>query len=227
MLPIRDTARSRHLPVMMWLLILTNVAVFLWEVALPAPAAASLLEGYGLVPARILNPELAGRSLPPGAGPLSFFTSMFLHAGWLHVILNLWTLWIFGDNVEDRMGPLRFLAFYLVTGVAAGLVHFLTQPASPVPTVGASGAIAGVMGAYFILFPQARVLTVIPLFFWPVFVEVPAVVFMAAWFATQFLSGIASVGGAADAGGVAWWAHIGGFVAGVVLCPLFLGRRRR
>jgi membrane associated rhomboid family serine protease len=202
--------------------------VFVWEILLPEAAAVRVFAGYGLVPARILGPAHTGGLLPPGAGLSTLLTSMFLYAGWLHVIMNLWTLWIFGDNVEDRMGPGRFLSFYLASGVAAGLVHLLSNPASTVPTVGASGAIAGALGAYFILFPRARVLTVMPLFFWPFFVEVPAVLFMAIWFGSQLLSGVAAVaGGGEQAGGVAWWAHVGGFVAGLLLCPLFVRRSRR
>jgi membrane associated rhomboid family serine protease len=139
----------------------------------------------------------------------------------------MWTLWIFGDNVEDRMGPFRFLAFYLACGIAAGVVHFLTSRSSTVPTVGASGAIAGVMGAYFILFPRARILMLLPLFIFPFFFEIPAFLFLAYWFVAQILTGTLSLAGPADVGGVAWWAHGGGFLAGAVLFGLFLRPQHR
>jgi len=204
------------------ILIAVNVAVFLLEISLPPEKLAAAMNIYGIVPARYFGAAPAAG--PAHLLPLPLLTSMFLHAGWIHLISNLWILWIFGDNVEDRLGHLRFLAFYLGSGVAAGLVHLFTNAGSSLPTIGASGAIAGVMGAYFVLFPRARVLAVIPIFFWPFFLEVPAVVFMGFWFLGQFLSGLLSLG--ETGGGIAWWAHVGGFVAGVVLCPVFLKRRR-
>jgi membrane associated rhomboid family serine protease len=146
---------------------------------------------------------------------------MFLHGGWMHVIANMWTLYLFGDAVEDRMGPVRYLIFYLLCGLAAGLTHFLTNPTSPVPCIGASGAIAGVLGAYLVLFPTARILTLIPILFFPFIVEIPAVVFLGIWFASQFFSGTLSLISTQYYEGVAWWAHVGGFVAGIVLLPAF------
>jgi membrane associated rhomboid family serine protease len=223
MFPLRDINPSRHAPVMTLLILVANLAVFFLELSLPRHELAAVIDTYGIVPARVLGDGLAGGQA--GVGPLSLLTSMFLHAGWLHLIFNLWILWIFGDNVEDRMGAGRYLVFYLGTGLSAGLVHLLTNPGSTLPTVGASGAIAGVMGAYFVLFPTARVLTVVPVFFWPIFLEVPAVVFMIIWFAGQLFSGLFAAG--SGGGGIAWWAHVGGFVAGVVLCPLLVRRRRR
>ena len=141
-------------------------------------------------------------------------TSMFLHGGWLHVFSNMWTLWIFGDNVEDRLGHGRYLGFYLLSGLAAAAIHTLTNTDSTLPTIGASGAIAGVMGAYFVLFPGARVVTLIPIFFWPLFVELPAILYLGFWFLTQFYSGTLSLAAGRDAGGIAWWAHVGGFLVG-------------
>jgi len=156
---------------------------------------------------------------------ISLFTSMFLHGGWLHFISNMWVLIIFGDNVEDRMGPLSFLAFYLLGGLAAGLLQFAIVPNSTTPTLGASGAIAAVMGAYIILFPHARVVTLIPLFFFFTTVNIPAFLYLGIWFATQFFSGVAALG-QVTMGGVAWWAHIGGFLFGVLLFKPFLVRRK-
>jgi membrane associated rhomboid family serine protease len=151
---------------------------------------------------------------------------MFLHGGWLHLITNLWSLWIFGDNVEDRLGPLRYLALYVGCGLVAGLLHLATNPHSGVPTIGASGAIAGVMGAYFVLFPRAQIVTLVPVIIYPLFLRVPAVVYLGLWFAMQLLSGATTVAGTTTAG-VAWWAHVGGFAAGVVLLLVFSGARAR
>jgi membrane associated rhomboid family serine protease len=151
---------------------------------------------------------------------------MFLHGGWMHIIGNMWTLWIFGDNVEDRMGPLRFVLFYLLCGLAAGVTHWLTNPDSTIPTVGASGAIAGVLGAYFFLYPHARIIAMVPIFFWPFFFELPAITYLGFWILSQIFSGTLSLALPKDVGGVAWWAHVGGFIAGAALHRLFVKRRR-
>ena len=222
MFPLRDINPSRRAPLMTLILIALNVAVFLLEISLPPEKLAAAMNIYGIVPARYF--DAAPAAGPAHLLPLPLLTSMFLHAGWIHLISNLWILWIFGDNVEDRLGHLRFLMFYLGSGVVAGLVHLFTHAGSSLPTIGASGAIAGVMGAYLLLFPRARVLAVIPIIIVPFFLEVPAVVFMGFWFIGQFLSGLMSLGG--TGGGIAWWAHVGGFVAGLLLCPVFLERRR-
>jgi membrane associated rhomboid family serine protease len=225
--PIRDTVPSRHAPVMTGVLIGLNVVVFLYELALGPQQLEQVFYLFGIVPARFSNPEWALQvGFPPG-GWWSFLTSMFLHGGFLHLAGNMWFLWIFADNVEDRTGPFRFLAFYLLCGLIAGQVHWLTNVGSKVPTVGASGAIAGVLGAYFVLYPRSRVLTLIPVFFWPLFVELPAVVFLFLWFLLQLFSGTAVLLSAEQVGGVAWWAHIGGFLAGALLHPFFLASRRR
>jgi membrane associated rhomboid family serine protease len=221
MLPIRDTIPSHTRPVVTWALILTNVAIFLRQAALPQPALEAFVFYFGMVPAALVNTGV--EALPPSAGPLTFLSSMFLHGGFLHLIANMWTLWIFGDNVEDRMGHSRFLVFYILCGLLAGGAHLLSDPTSTVPTIGASGAIAGVLGAYFILFPRSRVLTLIPIFFYPLFVEIPAFVYLGFWFLSQVLSGSMTAG--ATGGGIAWWAHIGGFLAGVALFWFFLRRR--
>jgi membrane associated rhomboid family serine protease len=176
---------------------------------------------WGLVPVRLVQgfaagPDAALASLPP------LLTSMFLHGGWLHLVGNLWYLWIFGDNVEDRLGHLRFLLFYLAAGLAAAAVHVLSGPAAHVPTIGASGAVAGVLGAYLVLYPRARVLTLLPLFPFFQVVALPAVLLLGLWLLFQFVSGTLSLG--STGGGVAWWAHVGGFVFGMAVARL--GRAR-
>jgi membrane associated rhomboid family serine protease len=223
--PIRDTVPRERLPVMTWMLILVNAAAFAYELSLSEQELRDLTLLCGVVPRRYFDLEWARELGFPLFDPWPFLTSLFLHGGWVHVIANLWTLWIFGDNVEDRLGSVGFLIFYLACGFSAGTVHLVAHPTSMAPTIGASGAIAGVMGAYLVLFPRARVLTVIPIFIYPWIVEVPAVFFLAVWFLTQLLSGAMSLS-VAEAGGVAWWAHIGGFAAGILLLPAF-GRRRR
>jgi membrane associated rhomboid family serine protease len=223
MLPFRDDVPSRHVPVVTWSLIAVNVLVFLYQLSLPADAQEQLIYLFGIVPARFSHPDWASEVGFPAATLWPFVTTQFLHGGFFHVLANMWTLWIFGDNVEDRMGPLRYLAFYLICGVASGLLHVVTNLDSTVPTIGASGAIAGVLGAYLRLYPRSRILTMIPIFIIPFFVELPAYFFLGVWFFSNLLNGTFSIGGRAAAG-VAWWAHVGGFLTGVALCPLFLRR---
>jgi len=170
---------------------------------------------YGLVPAKYTVPEMA-RHFSPGNQFFSIFSYMFLHGGFLHFIGNMWFLYIFGDNVEDHFGALRFLGFYLICGIISGLFHFILNPVSMVPTIGASGAIAGVMGAYFLLYPKSRILTIIPIIIFPWFVEIPAFIFLGIWFFIQFINAAGSSAGS----GIAWWAHIGGFVAGLAMVKL-------
>jgi len=225
MFPIRDTIPSRNPPVAVWLLILVNSVVFLFELAMPEPALRQFFHLFGIVPARYAHPDWALWAGFPADDYWPFLTSMFLHGGFMHIIGNMWTLWIFGDNVEDRMGPARFLVFYLLCGLAAGLVHWLTNPDSTIPTVGASGAIAGVMGAYFFLFPYSRVVVLVPVFFFPFFFELPAVTYLGFWALSQVFSGTLSLAGPASVGGVAWWAHVGGFMAGILLHFFFVKRR--
>jgi membrane associated rhomboid family serine protease len=215
MIPLTDTIRSRHFPLMTWLLLLINAAVFAFELGLSNGALNQWVSTFALVPGRWAN--------MPGWFALTVFTSMFMHAGWWHFLSNMWILFIFGDNVEDRMGPLSFLGFYLVSGVAAALAQVLISPFSMMPVLGASGAIAGVMGAYFLLYPRARVVTVIPILIFPWIVHVPAVLFLGLWFVGQLFSGVAAVGAVS---GVAWWAHIGGFAFGLLGLRAFLRRPR-
>ncbi|HYS25104.1 MAG TPA: rhomboid family intramembrane serine protease [Vicinamibacterales bacterium] len=202
MIPLRDIIPSRTTPVVTIALIAVNVLVFLYELALGRGVDAFTLY-WGLVPAAF--------------SWVTVLTSMFLHGGFLHVAGNMLYLWIFGDNVEDRMGHGRFLVFYLLCGVAAALAQTITAPDSLVPMVGASGAIAGVMGAYFVLYPKSRIVTLVPLFFFFQIIEVPAILFLGIWFLMQFVSGLGSIVtvAARSTGGIAFWAHVAGFVAGI------------
>jgi len=219
MLPIRDTIRSRSIPVVNWLLIVANLLVFLYEVSLSPYRLETFINTWGLSPASV-NP----------LNPLTWFpyiSHMFLHGGWYHFLSNMWILFIFGDNVEDRLGSLRYLIFYLLGGIAAGLAQALLSTDPQVVSIGASGAIAAVMGAYFMFFPHARIITLIPLWIIPWFVQIPALVFLGLWFVSQLFSGVLSLSTASGAslGGIAWWAHIGGFLFGLVLARVFaIGR---
>ncbi len=219
MIPLRDTERSKTRPVIMPLLVVVNAAVFVYMLTLGHRVEAFIFE-YGLIPARYFS--LAG------AGPSAYFerfgpvlTSMFIHGGWLHIIFNMLFLWIFGDNIEDAMGRARFLVFYLVCGAAAAYLQLYLGRGSRMPMVGASGAIAGVMGAYVILYPRARVLAVLPIFIFIQILEVPAYFFIGVWFLMQFAIGALSIGRIDDTGGVAYWAHVGGFLAGIALVKPF------
>ncbi len=222
MFPLTDTIRSRTVPVVTWGIILLNALVFFYEVTLPPYLLQRFFEVWGFVPARLLD----GQWFHAG---ISLFTSMFIHGGWFHFFSNMWILFIFGDNVEDRMGHGRYLAFYLLSGVVAALIQASVNPGSPIPLVGASGAISGVLGAYFLFYPRAGVLTWIPLFFfYGYYVELPAVIYLGLWFLSQFFSGLFALAlprGAA-AGGIAWWAHIGGFVFGLFAAKAFAPRER-
>ena len=226
MFPIMDSIPSRSVPVVTRALILINVVVFFFELALPQEALEQVFYLFGIVPARFEHPDWAARVGFPVNDYWPLLTHQFLHGGWLHIIGNMWALWIFGDNVEDRMGPLRFAVFYLTCGLAAAVTHLMTQPESTVSTVGASGAIAGVLGAYLLLFPTARLVVLFPVLFLPFFFELPAVLYLGAWFLIQLFSGTMALASPAHVGGIAWWAHVGGFTAGLLLCPLFVRRRR-
>ena len=215
MFPLRDDNPRRSFPKVCVALIAVNVAVFLYQISLFAQspeAAEAFIYGMGSVPARITE-SLAGRYPVDQSFP-GLLTSIFLHGGWAHLIGNMWFLWIFGDNIEDQLGHGKFVVFYLVCGVLASVIHFAFNPFSNVPAVGASGAISGVMGAYLVRFPHARVTTLVVLFIIITRVELPAGVMLAYWFLIQFLSGAGSIG--AEGGGVAWWAHIGGFAVGAL-----------
>lgn len=214
MIPIRDTIPSRTTPFVAIGLIIANVAVFLFELSLGEDLDL-FISAFGLTPfltgENVANHQYVWAMLP-------FFSSMFLHGGWLHLLGNMLYIWIFADNVEDKLGHGRFLLFYVLCGVGAAFAQFYMNPMSEAPMVGASGAIAGVLGAYFLLFPRSRVLTLIPVFVFFSFVEIPAVFFLGFWFLLQFLNGALALSSeTASAGGVAWWAHIGGFASGMLL----------
>ncbi len=198
------------------LLIVVNIAVFLYGALLGKQSEEIFVSSFSLVPARLFSPDAApGGTMPAG---VTIVTSMFLHGGFLHIAGNMLYLWIFGNNIEDAMGSIRFVIFYLLSGVAAAFSQALSNTASIVPMIGASGAISGVLGAYLLLYPRARVLTLMVFGFFVRMVEIPAMFVLGFWFLFQFLSALVSAGGG---GGVAWYAHIGGFVAGMILIGLF------
>lgn len=216
MFPLRDSTPSNHFPAVTVLLILLNTAIFVFTLSLGPKGMEQLFYIFGMVPAYFSAPQ--GES----AGYLAFITSTFLHGGWMHLIGNMWILWLFGDNVEDRMGSGRFLLFYLICGVLAGITHYYTNPFSGLPVVGASGAVAGVMGAYFLMFRHARVLTFIP----PLFLlNLPAWIYLGFWAVSQLWSGTVDVF-AGNSGQIAFWAHVGGFAAGMLLVSFFVNPRR-
>lgn len=216
MIPIRDQIPTRHFPTVIYLLIALNILVFVFMWLAGSSNEEALVYQFALIPSSFIN----GIDL----GDISdIFTSMFMHAGLAHIAGNMLYLWIFGDNVEDRMGHFKYVIFYLVGGVVASLTHILTNPGSQIPTVGASGAIAAVLGAYLVLYPQSRIVTFIPLGFFMRMTVVPAVVVLGLWFVLQLFEGVASFG-ASEMGGVAFWAHIGGFIAGVVMAKLFASK---
>jgi len=226
MIPLRDDAPRWSYPGVTLVLILINCAVFLYESVLLAQSARlgeMFINTYGAIPARVLAAVNGEYPLIEGVAPI--FTSIFLHGGWLHLIGNMWFLWVFGDNVEDELGHFPYLVFYIACGVIASLAHIFSGPDSAVPVVGASGAIAGVMGAYLIRFPMARIVTLIPLFLFFTTVEIPAFVMLFYWLGIQLLSGTMTLG-EASTGGVAWWAHVGGFAAGALLIWSRPRRRR-
>ena len=213
MIPLRDVIPSRSTPYITITIIALNAVAWLFEISLPHEALNEFLTVYGVVPAYFSAPTL--------------ITSMFLHGGWMHVIGNMWYLWIFGDNVEDRVGHGRFIAFYLLCGIVAALGHVAMDPTSILPTIGASGAIAGVMGGYFVLYPQSRVLTLVPLIVYVEIIELPAVVLLGFWFIMQlFSAGAIAVTANTSSGGIAFVAHVAGFVAGLLGVFVFRKRER-
>jgi membrane associated rhomboid family serine protease len=215
MIPISDQNPTRHTPIVNYLLIAANVIVFLLFLTAGSKQEA-LVYQYALIPANFTTLNLGNIT--------DIFTSMFMHGGWAHILGNMLYLWIFGDNVEDRMGSIPYLIFYLSGGVVASLAHIFTNPGSQIPTVGASGAIAAVLGAYLVLYPRSRVLTFIPLGFFMRLTLVPASLVLGLWFILQLFSGVLSLGGP-DVGGVAFWAHIGGFAFGALIAFLFFRRQ--
>lgn len=213
MIPLRDTQPSYSTPYVTIGIIIVNVMVFLYQVSLDPYELNHFIAHYAIIPDHFQYADI--------------LTAMFMHGGWMHLIGNMWFLWIYGDNVEDVLGHGKYLLFYLVCGLAAGLTHVMLAPFSRVPTLGASGAIAGVMGAYLIKFPHSRIITLVPVFVFLTTMEIPAVFMLAYWFIIQLFSGVGSIGYSnISKGGVAWFAHVGGFVAGMVLIYV-LGTRER
>ena len=214
MFPLYDTARSHKFPLVNILLIGANALAFFTEIRMAPGSLEAFIFANGLIPAQLLaNPSVEWTTI---------FSSMFLHGGWFHILSNMWVLFIFGDNIEARMGGFRYLVFYLLSGTAAGMLQSSVLATSQVPMIGASGAVAGVLGAYLILFPQSRIASLVPIFFIFTLVELPAFVFLIFWFISQLYSGLYALQG--SAGGIAWWAHIGGFLAGIFIAFFF--RRR-
>ncbi len=219
MFPLKDDNPTRIIPIVTWMLIAVNVLVFLYQVSLDPRAMRLFVYQFGAIPAVVAGEQRLPASIPAIPPILSIFTSMFLHGGWMHLIGNMWFLWVFGNNIEEAMGGLRYLGFYLICGIVASLSQILSNIHSVIPSVGASGAIGGVMGAYILLYPRARVWTAVFLLFFFRLLYIPAGVILGYWFLIQLLSG--SMAGMQDAGGVAFWAHIGGFVSGMLLVGLF------
>jgi membrane associated rhomboid family serine protease len=221
MIPVRDDVPALSRPVVMYLIIAANVLVFLYMAALGPRGIMGVVTSFGVVPTEFTrSPSEAGIL---EASP-TLLTAVFLHGGLLHLLVNMWYLWIFGDNVEDRMGHGKFLLFYLAGGVVANLAHIALNPASPIPSIGASGAVAAVLGAYLVLFPGARIITIVPFIF--VFaIQLPAGLVLGVWFILQLWSGLGAIGVNGTAGGIAYWAHIGGFVFGLVIVRLLAPRR--
>jgi len=216
MIPLYDTLRTRRFPFINWMLIILNGMVFYYELNLGEEGLFRFIHTWGLIPFQL--------AATPAVTWPTLITSMFLHGGWLHILSNLWILFIFGDNVEARMGSGRYLVFYLLSGIAAALLQAYLSLASTTPVIGASGAIAGVLGAYLILFPHSRIASLVPVFFIFTLVEVPAVVFLGFWFISQLFSGWLALLGT-DMSAIAWWAHIGGFIFGILTVHLFAKRR--
>ena len=211
--PLRALLQRRGLPIVTLLLIAANIYFFLYELSFPIWLRDRFIEHYALVPDRI--------------APVTLLTSMFLHGGWLHLIGNMWFLWVFGSHIEDAMGPVKFAAFYLIGGVASAGVQFVISAGSPIPVIGASGAIAGIMGAFLMLYPRVRVVCLVFIVIFVTTIDLPAAFMLVYWFILQVLSGLGSLSSITQAQGVAWFAHVGGFLAGVFLTRVFQDNRRR
>jgi membrane associated rhomboid family serine protease len=214
-IPLKDMTARRSIPFVTLLLIAANVAVFYHQLLLSPAAGDAFIMTWGLVPSKI-SLALAGRHYTIAQALVPLFTCMFLHGGFLHLLGNMWFLWIFGANVEDRFGSFVYLLFYLTCGIGSSISELLFSWGSHIPSLGASGAISGVLGAYIVFFPGSRILTLVPLFIIWFTARIPAIIFIGLWFIAQFLSGLSSLG-ATSSGGVAWWAHVGGFVIGLIL----------
>ncbi len=220
MFPIADDIPRRHEPVVTISLMLISIGIFLFCTMLPPDMVDRVFHLFGVIPARYTNPDWASARGMPVGDYWPFLTTMFLHGSFAHIFFNMWFLWLFGRAVEDQLGRVRFATFYILTGILAAMTHVMVNPDSQVPAIGASGAVSGVMAAYLLLFPRARMIVMIPIFFFPFLFTVPSVIFIGVWFAIEFFSGTASLFTSPQAAGIAFWAHIGGFAAGIVLTPL-------
>lgn len=215
MIPLRDSTPSGTLPFVTIGIIVLNSMMWLYQVSL-GPRFDQFIMEYGLIPLRfLLSYQIQGGIFDNALIPL--VASVFMHGGWMHIIGNMWFLWIFGDNVEDRLGHARYALFYILCGIGAALIQIALHPSSKIPMVGASGAISGVLGAYLVSYPYARIHTLLIIFFIIRFVEIPAFIFLIIWFVFQLISGTAELAVAQESGGVAYWAHMGGFIVGIVL----------
>lgn len=213
MIPLRALLYRRGVPIVTVVLIALNTIVFLYEISMPPYWRNLFVEHYGLIPDRL--------------APITFITSMFLHGGWLHLIGNMWFLWVFGSHIEDALGGAKYLVFYLLSGIASASVQFFVLLGDNTPTIGASGAIAGIMGAFLILYPRVRVVTLIFIFFFVTTFDIPAAYMLLYWFVLQFISGIGALTSISRGQGIAWFAHVGGFLAGILMIRLFGSRRAR
>jgi membrane associated rhomboid family serine protease len=228
MIPLQDILPRRNPPVMTWFLIIINFVIFFYEVSLSPHAREIFFRTWGFIPAGFFDNYFSVLTGEPWYQKyLTLLTHLFIHGSWFHIIGNMWTLWIFGDNVEDRLGPWGFLLFYLTCGISATLFHAFIYKNSVIPVVGASGAISGVMGAYFMMYPLARILVLIPTFFIPFFFEIPAFLYLGYWFLIQFYSGLFSLAMPIHFVGIAWFAHVGGFIAGAILYRFFIKRFKK
>jgi membrane associated rhomboid family serine protease len=228
LIPLRDTIPSKSFPIVNVLLIVINVAIFIYEiVVLNSQQAELMIFNYGLVPDQIRLSEVNSIYEFRTDVFRPFFTNMFLHGGWGHLISNMWILFIFGDNVEDRMGKGRYFLFYIACGLIASFTHFILHRDSPIPAIGASGAISGVMAAYMLMFPKSTIVSLVPIIIIPLFLPIPAVIYIGLWFLGQLLSGTTSLMLSDSATGIAFWAHIGGFLGGVLLYKFFDSAHRK
>ncbi len=218
MIPIRDTIKSENFPIVNWMLIILNTLVFFYELGLSHEHAEMFIGKYGLIPSET---SLFNDSR------YRFLSNMFLHGGWGHFIGNMWILYIFGDNVEDKIGSIRYLGFYLLSGFFAGFAHYILHINSGIPAIGASGAISGVMAAYMFLFPRSLILSFVPIFFLPMLMPIPALIYIGFWFVGQLFSGTFSLMLSNSATGIAFWAHIGGFIAGWSLYKHFIKNSKK
>lgn len=228
MIPLHDTIPSRSFPIVNWLLILINSSVFLAEVfVLDSRQSETMIYQYGLVPDNIRLSGISSIYELRVSIFRPFFTNMFLHGGWGHLIANMWILFIFGDNVEDRMGKVKYFLFYILCGLIASLTHFILHRNSGVPAIGASGAISGIMAAYMVMFPKSTIISLVPIFIIPLFLPIPAIIYIGIWFLIQLLSGTTSLMLSDSASGIAFWAHIGGFIGGLLIYRYFDSSKRK